>query len=347
MSSRPRLIVCGVSLVSAVSGSAAARAVANGRSVGHLDIGVVGFHSERQATVTAVVRVYGVVTKTGIDVWQTLPNYDSVRIHLQGVKKWDACELPDEIFQRASRASLLEDLSPILRHQPDQGDPSTGVPIGYSGIVLAYRHSAYPKVPPTQWSDLWDYAQFPGWRALRDDPRGNLELALIADGVPVTRLYPLDVVRAFRKLSALAPHVLLWWTDDSQLIDHIERGGIAMAVASSPSASQARMVGEDIDFSWKYSVLELRWWAIPRVDTIGKSRSDFVRFVQDVSQQERERAVGQYVVPDDRSASPGNALSLRTMRQRNAAFVLNSQWWINNGQRVDSMWKAWRLKSRK
>jgi putative spermidine/putrescine transport system substrate-binding protein len=53
---------------------------------------------------------------------------------------------------------------------------------------------------------------FPGTRALRNDPQTVLEAALLADGVPRDKLYPLDVDRAFKKLEQIKPDIAVWWT---------------------------------------------------------------------------------------------------------------------------------------
>src|SRR5581483_809966 len=50
---------------------------------------------------------------------------------------------------------------------------------------------------PSSWADYWNVKRFPGPRALRKAPHNTLEFALMADGVPKDRLYPLDVERAF------------------------------------------------------------------------------------------------------------------------------------------------------
>ena len=43
--------------------------------------------------------------------------------------------------------------------------------------------------PPTTIADLFDTAKFPGKRALQKKPFGNLEWALMADGVPADKVY--------------------------------------------------------------------------------------------------------------------------------------------------------------
>ncbi len=56
-------------------------------------------------------------------------------------------------------------------------------------------------------------------------------MALIADGVPVDKLYPLDVDRAFKKLEQLKPHVLVWWSSGAQSAQVLKDGEVDMVAA--------------------------------------------------------------------------------------------------------------------
>ena len=41
-------------------------------------------------------------------------------------------------------------------------------------------------------------------------------IALLADGVPADKLYPIDMDRAFHKLDEIKPHITVWWTTGAQ-----------------------------------------------------------------------------------------------------------------------------------
>ena len=70
--------------------------------------------------------------------------------------------------------------------------------------ILAYRTDAFPEAPEG-WDDFWDIDAIPGQP---NDARHAarlpfLEAAVIADGVPVDEVYPVDLDRAF---ASLRPH---------------------------------------------------------------------------------------------------------------------------------------------
>jgi putative spermidine/putrescine transport system substrate-binding protein len=92
------------------------------------------------------------------------------------------------------------------------------VGLDYSAMVMAYRKEAYPNGGPQNWHDFWNVKAFPGPRALRSglSMTGMLEFALLADGVPADKLYPIDTDRAFRKLNEIKPYIIKWWGNPAE-----------------------------------------------------------------------------------------------------------------------------------
>ncbi len=122
----------------------------------------------------------------------------------------------------AGRSAALGLLSPIdyslfkekeLAGLRDETRRPWGVGALYYSIVLSSRGAG-----PQTWSDLWDTQRFPGARTLFTGEYGDgpWEEALLADGVPADRLYPLDIERAFRSLDRIRPSVKRWWRAGSE-----------------------------------------------------------------------------------------------------------------------------------
>ena len=78
------------------------------------------------------------------------------------------------------------------------------------GTNLVYRKDKFPNGGPQSWADFWDVKKFPGSRCFYDRSFSCLAFALLADGVPADKLYPMDVDRAFRKMSEIKPHIKVW-----------------------------------------------------------------------------------------------------------------------------------------
>src|SRR5258708_37970722 len=76
--------------------------------------------------------------------------------------------------------------------------------------VIAYDTAKFGGKAPKSWADFWNLKEFPGKRTMRKDIQGSLEAALMADGVPLEKVYPIDVPRAFTKLKEINNDTIVW-----------------------------------------------------------------------------------------------------------------------------------------
>lgn len=83
--------------------------------------------------------------------------------------------------------------------------------------VLAYNTNLYGDNPPQNWADFFDVEKFPGTRAMSGyGPSTNMEIALMADGVPRDQVYPIDQDRAMKKLESFKPDLTVMWSSGAQ-----------------------------------------------------------------------------------------------------------------------------------
>ena len=135
-----------------------------------------------------------------------------------------------------------------------------------TNLVLAWDKSRIDAAPA--WSDFWDVARRPGKRGLARDPRGTLEIALLADGVAPGDIYRAlgssdGLDRAFRKLDQLKPYIV-WWDTPAQAAHVIESGAVLMTSAPSGEVAAADLVGHrDFGIQWQQSLGLLLSWAVP------------------------------------------------------------------------------------
>lgn len=262
---------------------------------------------------------------------------------------WDVVEVTDAQFKRGIKDRIFEELSGL----PPTGDflPGTrsryGVANVYWGTVIAYNGSKYQASQiPMSWKDFWDVERFPGPRALCDDPRGNLEFALLADGVPRERLYPIDVERAFRKLDELKSHIKYWWTDGSKPIELLTSDSVQLTSIWNGRAFAARKRGLAVAFSWEGAALERDWWVILRGSKNVEAASQFIAFASNagrLADQAQRIGYGPVnldalpLIPEDvRRELPTFPLNWEK------AFVISSEWWSANEQTVWDRWNSWR-----
>ena len=80
-----------------------------------------------------------------------------------------------------------------------------------------WRGKDDPATEPGGWKDFFDAAAFPGRRAMYAQPMPNLEFALVSEGAPIDKLYPLDVDRAFKILERHKSLVNVWYKSTTQI----------------------------------------------------------------------------------------------------------------------------------
>ena len=151
--------------------------------------------------------------ETGIHIRTVTPvSYAKIKAQVQaGRFEFDMTSINSMQWLRASREGLAEPIDWTIFKKdtlPAEAIVANGygVASNIQGTNLCYRRDKFPNGGPKSWVDFWDVKRFPGARGLciNDSPR-TLIFALLADGVPADRLYPLDVDRAFKKLDQIKP----------------------------------------------------------------------------------------------------------------------------------------------
>jgi len=318
----------------------------------HLNIGVVDAPSVDHALGRAVAEPFSRRSRIGVDVWEVAP--DSLDNHTDSAGRrqpaWDILVVPSAIFTSRVRRSGFACVVGCQGggSRAERPDPRSheGIPLGYAGRVILYRDADVGAHPPRAWSDFWDTGHVPGPRALPDDPRGVLELALLADGVPPTQLYPLDVNRAFRHLAQLRPHVSMWWSRESELATAIRAGTVAMAVVPSTFANVHEFPIGDGDFSVVDAVtaLDARWLVIPASTPVTADDRRFLNFATDTASRHALAESGVIPIADIPTVRAARSLGATTnlATTPTGPFVINDAWWAVHGAEVARKWQAWR-----
>lgn len=133
------------------------------------------------------------------------------------------------------------------------------------GAMMYSTTMVYPvtvDVPPEDWTEFFNLELYDGTRALRRSPVGTLEFSLLADGVPMDELYPLDVDRAFKKLETIR-EATLFYEDSKQPIELVRTGQVGLASAwtvrtNLPDAASL------VKPQWQGGMISADSWVSPR-----------------------------------------------------------------------------------
>jgi putative spermidine/putrescine transport system substrate-binding protein len=215
--------------------------------------------------------------------------------------------------------------------------------------VLAWDKDKLPVAP--SWQDFWDVAKYPGKRGLRKSVRGNLEFALMADGVAPADVYKTlsgsdGVDRAFRKLDQLKPYVE-WWSADAEAARILASGDVLMTSAPSGQIIATRMEHEHKNFGLQFtgSLSELESWVIMKGSPFARMAQQFLYFTGMPAVELRllklsgnsglAKGSNDGLPPELLAVSPGNPANLAAGLRTDPGF------WHDNLPKLRQRFDAW------
>lgn len=225
--------------------------------------------------------------------------------------------------------------------------------------VFAYDREQLSPAPATI-NDFFDLEKFPGRRGMRKIPKANLEMALVADGVPPEKVYevlqtPEGVDRAFAKLDTIKEHVV-WWESGAQPPQLLVDGEVVMSTAYNGRIFNAAVAeGQSLEVVWDAQVLTVNSWVIVKDTPDLELALDFLAFVSAPENMAVQASWISYA-PVRRSASamigayhadPG--LDMRPLMPTAPDNIRNAVWndkefWADRIDELHERFNAWLLK---
>lgn len=186
---------------------------------------------------------------------------------------WDVCDTSVGAVMQLGEAGLLEEIDYSIvdkaRLRP-QFAYKWGVCNYMFSYVMVVNKARFGGHPPRTWQDFWNIKDFPGKRMLRGSCGGQLEAALIADGVDPKKIYPIDVKRALEKIREIKEHTIFWKTG-AQSEDLVRQGEIVAGNMWSNRANLLRVEMKGaIDWPWEGAVLAPAVWLVPKGNPAGR-----------------------------------------------------------------------------
>ena len=150
-------------------------------------------------------------------------------------------------------------------------------------LLLLYNKKKYGDNGPKTWADFWDVKKFPGRRGLPDSGDRAWWVpaaALIADGVPKDKLFPLDLDRAYAKMDEIKPHIDVWWKTAAQMMQIVRDQEVDMTMGFSGRAYTAiRTDGAPFDISWDGALQDEGFLAVLKDGPNAEKAREFLRFM--------------------------------------------------------------------
>lgn len=286
---------------------------------------------------------------TGADVQQKTADVNRLKKQVDGsAVSWDVVDVPTEDVLPLSRANYLTaiDFKVVDRTALfDSVVMQYGVGVGFYSTVICYPVGA--TAAPGGWADFWNVQKFPGVRALDGRaPEGSLEFALLADGVGIDDLYPLDIERAFASLDKIKPNVAVWYEDGKQPTELVASAQVALASTWNVRAD-APDVQNKVKLQWNGGMLAADSWVIPRGSANVDVAMDFVNFATRAVPSANFSRLFPFG-PVHKNAFPlltpeRVAILPNAEPNRAVQFVQGWNWWADNREEVTARFKDWLL----
>lgn len=216
-------------------------------------------------------------------------------------------------------------------------------------FVLAYDRDKVSQ-EPAGWADFFDTAKFPGKRALRQGPKGNLEIALMADGVPPQDVYKVletdeGVDRAFNKLGSIK-NDLIWWKAGSQAPQLLASGEVVLTSAYNGRIDAANMNDRrNFGIQWNGSLFTLDSWVILKTSPNVEAAYQFLDFVGKPEHQAKLPEAIAYGVTNKAATKmidPKRLMDLPTAPDNmEGAIHISDAFWIENIDRLNERFNNW------
>ena len=216
--------------------------------------------------------------------------------------------------------------------------------------VLGYNKETFPTgKQPKNWSEFWDAKAFPGSRMLADMASGtpNLEFALIADGVPMDKIFPIDIDRAFKSMSRIKPAIKKFWDTGALSAQMLADRDVVLGSIWNGRLQAVADKGAPLAIEWNQHMLQIQAYGIFKGAKNMKEAQLLVDYSmspkaiygigQELNYGPTNRKAFDLISPDIVAKLPGSPENLKR------SFVQDVTWWDENRAKVNAIWSKWIL----
>jgi len=142
---------------------------------------------------------------------------------------------------------------------------------------------------PKTWADFWDVEKFPGTRAYRaNNVDGALEPALMADGVPMDKVYEVlstkaGMKRAIDKIRELKPHIAVFWGSGAQQAQLMKDAEVDMSTGWNGRFDNANKDGAKVGYTFNQAMYDFDCMAMPKG---APNKATAMKFLAEISKAE-------------------------------------------------------------
>jgi putative spermidine/putrescine transport system substrate-binding protein len=270
-----------------------------------------------------------------------------------GDVQWDLVEITAPEYETAVAEGLLEKFDyNIISDKGLPGYAKADYGIKYLSFlfVMAWDERVIPDgKAPSDWAQFFDQNRFSTKRSIYNQLSDSsvLEAALLADGVPFEKIYPLDVDRALRVLGQHpGKDKLLYHSTNQEPIQQLTSGEVALSTSFNNRINAARADGAKLNFSPQNAVLAGDYFVVPKG---AKNKEAAFKLMNFMSNDAEAGAAFDKVTNLTLANTPALsklpkeiADSLPTSPKLAEKILLrDDKWWAQNLKQTEQKFKLW------
>lgn len=216
--------------------------------------------------------------------------------------------------------------------------------------VLGYNKEVFANgKQPQNWEQFWDAKAFPGARMLADMASGapNLEFALIADGVPMDKVFPIDIDRAFKSMSRIKPAIKKFWDTGALSAQMLADKDVVLGSIWNGRLQAIADKGAPLAIEWNQHMLQIQGYGLFKD---GKNLKEAQLFLDYAMSAKPNSGLGLELNYGPINRKSFALLSAETVAKLpgspenlKRSFLQDVNWWDEHRAKVNSTWSKWIL----
>jgi putative spermidine/putrescine transport system substrate-binding protein len=174
-----------------------------------------------------------------------------------------------------------------------------------------------------------------------------LEIALLADGVNLEDLYPLDVDRAFESLEKVKPHVVKWWALGAEGAQALADQEAVIGDIYNARATNLIKEGAPLEIVWNQGIMAMDGWMIVKSAPHLDAAQQFIAFASSAERQAEFAKQLPYGPVNTRAAEFLDEETLANLptspEHLPNMVVFDTEWWMENYDAVTERFQEFLL----
>jgi putative spermidine/putrescine transport system substrate-binding protein len=286
--------------------------------------------------------------KTGIPIITTANPAAKLKAMVeQNAVEWDVMQGPAEDLIVHGRNGLFEPIDYGVVSKAGLVDGAAHehfLLTDFAAYHIAWNtKNVKAEAAPKTWAEVWAY---PGRIGIWKRPFQTLEVALLADGVPIDKLYPLDIERGLKSLDKIKSKIS-WWERGAQGGQVFVDGEVDVGAIWNGRVQEPKTSGAPVDFHFNQAIFVSDAWGIPKGTKNKAAAMELVALNMTAAVQAEYSKKIPYGPVNMDALKLLDAATLATLPSSNENFKkgrqLDLKFWADNGPATVDRFNKWLL----